>query len=391
MTHPEGGPSRFAVLVPAEARYEVLVAPGLLGEVGRLHVAQFRQARLHSAGEGRPFVLTDSRVGALHGANLRASFAEAGERPEFLTVPEGETSKQLAAFGRLIGELDRLGADRRAVLYCFGGGMVSDLGGFVASAYMRGIRYVNVATSLIGQLDAAVGGKVAVNTAAAKNLVGAFHHPSLVVSDPALLATLSPRDFRSGIAEAIKVAILASPALFTFLKERCDALVARDPAATATLVHEAARLKMELVGADPYERDLRRPLNFGHTVGHALESAFAYRGLRHGEAVAVGMAIATELARRRRLLAAGDAAEILALLRRYGLVGLVDDFPAERVAEHFRTIRQIRGGRLHFVLPVGLGRVDFTDDVAPGELREAFLAVREATETGTASHVAHAP
>lgn len=390
MTHPEGGSSRFAVLVPTEARYEVHVAPGLLGEVGRLHVGQFRRSQLHSAGEGRPFVLTDARVGALHGATLRASFAAAGERPEFLTVPEGETSKQLASFERLIGELDRLGADRRAVLYCFGGGMVSDLGGFVASAYMRGIRYVNVATSLIGQLDAAVGGKVAVNTAAAKNLVGAFHHPSLVVCDPALLATLSPRDFRSGIAEAIKVAIIASPALFTFLKERRDALVARDPATSATLVLEAARLKMELVGADPYESDLRRPLNFGHTVGHALESAFAYRGLRHGEAVAVGMAIATELARRRRLLAAADAAEILTLLRRYDLVGLVDDFPAERVADHFRTIRQIRGGRLHFVLPVALGRVDFTDDVAPDELREAFLAVREATELGTASHAANA-
>jgi 3-dehydroquinate synthase len=396
MTYPEGGSNRFAVRVPSEASYEVHVAPGLLADVGRRHVERFRlsglpeEREVPEAGFARPFVLTDARVGALHGAALKAAFSAVGPPPAFLTVPEGETSKQLATFERLISELDRLGADRRAVLYCFGGGMVSDLGGFVASAYMRGIRYVNVATSLIGQLDAAVGGKVAVNTPVAKNLVGAFHHPSLVLCDPALLATLSPRDFRSGIAEAIKVAIIASPALFAFLSSRRDALVARDPAALSTLVLEAARLKMELVGIDPYERDLSRPLNFGHTVGHALESAFAYRGLRHGEAVAVGMAIATELARRRRLLAAGVAAEILALLRRFDLADLVDDFPAERVAEHFRTIRQIRGGHLHFVLPVAIGRVEFSDDVATSELREAFLAARESMHVGKVGMVSRA-
>jgi 3-dehydroquinate synthase len=391
MTNPEGTPFRFAVRVPSEANYEVEVAPGLLAEVGRRHAENFSESAPQLRMGPRPFILTDARVGELHGAALRAAFAAAGLLPEVLTVPEGETSKQLATFERLICELHRLGADRHAVLYCFGGGMVTDLGGFVASAYMRGIRYVNVATSLIGQLDAAVGGKVAVNTPAAKNLVGAFHHPALVLCDPALLATLSPRDFRSGMAEAIKIAIIASPPLFSFLRSRRDALVARDPAALAELVHQAARLKMELVGADPYERDLRRALNFGHTVGHALETAFAYRGLRHGEAVAVGMAIASALARRRRLLSAGDAAAIFALLRRFDLAGLVDDFPAERVAEHFRTIRLIRGGQLHFVLPVAIGRVDFTDDVATSELGEAFLAARESLEEGTVSRAASSP
>ena len=380
MTHAAGGPARFTVRVPSAPSYEVHVAPGSLADIGRRHLEAFAGAQ--------PFVLTDSRVGERHGPALRAAFAAAGLAPEFLTVAEGEPSKSLATFERLIGELGRLGADRRAVLHCFGGGMVSDLGGFVASAYMRGIRYVNVATSLIGQLDASVGGKVAVNVPAAKNLVGAFHHPSLVLCDPNLLATLGPRDFRSGIAEAIKVAVIASAPLFSFLCTNRDALVARDPTTLATLVFEAARLKMELIGADPYESDLRRPLNFGHTVGHALEAALAYRGLRHGEAVAVGMAIATELARRRRLLADGDAAAILTLLCRYDLVNLVDEFPTARVANHFRTIRLIRGGHLHFVLPVAFGRVEFTDDVTTHELGEAFLAVRNAMEEGSFRHAA---
>jgi 3-dehydroquinate synthase len=369
---------RFEVVVAREARYDVHVRPAVLAEVGRMHRACFRDAK--------PFVLADEEVLRLHGAALAAAFSTEGLAPEVVPIPAGETSKSLVQFERLIGELGRRGADRRAVLHCFGGGMTSDLGGFVASAYMRGVRYANVPTSLIGQLDAAIGGKVAVNTGEAKNLIGAFHHPSLVVCDPALLTTLSARDFRSGIAEAIKVAVITGPALFEFLRTRRDELAARDPVALAQLVLEAARLKMELVGADPYEDDLRRALNFGHTIGHALESEHAYRGLRHGEAVAVGMALATEIAARRRLLAARDADAIFALLAAYDLAGLLEELPADRIAERLRTIRLIRGGHLHFVLPTALGRVAFSDDVEPADLAEAFRGVRE-RETGKRSHV----
>jgi 3-dehydroquinate synthase len=335
--------------------------------------------------DAKPFVLADAEVLRLHGEALAAAFSAEGLAPEVVPIPAGETSKSLVQFERLIGELGRRGADRRAVLHCFGGGMTSDLGGFVASAYMRGVRYANVPTSLIGQLDAAIGGKVAVNTGEAKNLIGAFHHPSLVVCDPALLATLSARDFRSGIAEAIKVAVITGPGLFEFLRARRDELVARDPAALAQLVLEAARLKMELVGADPYEDDLRA-LNFGHTIGHALESEHAYRGLRHGEAVAVGMALATEIAARRRLLAARDADAIFSLLAAYDLAGLQEELPADRIAARLRTIRLIRGGHLHFVLPTALGQVAFSDDVEPADLAEAFRGVRE-RENGKRCHV----
>jgi len=378
MVAPPASAHRFEVAVGREARYGVHVRPAELAETGRLHRSLFPDAR--------PFVLADADVARLHGAALAAAFAAAGLAPEVVPIPAGETSKSLAQFERLIGELARLGADRRAVLHCFGGGMTSDLGGFVASAYMRGVRYVNLPTSLIGQLDAAVGGKVAVNTGDAKNLIGAFHHPALVVCDPELLKTLPHRDFRSGIAEAIKVAIIAGPGLFEFLRSRRDDLVARDAAVLAQLIAEAARLKMDLVGADPYENDLRRALNFGHTVGHALESEHAYRGLRHGEAVAVGMALATELSLRRRLLAARDADAIFELLAAYDLAGLLEELPAARIAERLRTIRLIRGGRLHFVLPAALGRVAFSDDVDAADLAAAFRGVRD-RETGKRSHV----
>jgi 3-dehydroquinate synthase len=378
MVAPPASAQRFAVVVGREARYDVHVRAGALAEVGRLHRDGFPEAK--------PFVLADADVVRLHGDALAASFAAAGLAPEVVPIPAGETSKSLTQLERLIGELARRGADRRAVLHCFGGGMTSDLGGFVASAYMRGVRYANVPTSLIGQLDASIGGKVAVNTGDAKNLIGAFHHPSLVVCDPGLLKTLPHRDFRSGIAEAIKVAIIAGPALFEFLRAQREALVGRDAAALAQLVFEAARLKMELVGADPYESDLRRALNFGHTIGHALESEHAYRGLRHGEAVAVGMALATEIAARRRLLAARDADAIFALLAAYDLAGLIEEFPAERIAERLRTIRLIRGGRLHFVLPAALGQVAYADDVEAADLAAAFRGVRE-RETGKRNHV----
>ena len=361
----------FRIRVPADLRYEVLYQPGLLGSYGRIC------RELMTERPGRLVVLSDDRVHRLYGGALRDSLHGAGLEPCFLKIPAGERSKELATFERLLDDLARVGMDRRGLLVNFGGGVVSDVGGFVASAFMRGIAYANFSTSLIGQLDAAVGGKVAVNSARAKNLIGSFHHPVHVAGDPCLLETLSKRDLRSGIAEAIKVGIIASPELFTMLEDRRSAVLAVDPHELTKVIGLAAEVKMELVSLDPYEEDLRRPLNFGHTLGHPIETEFAYKNVRHGEAVAVGMAVATILARNRNTLDSATAERIFDLLGAYDLIGCTPPIHADAVIQHLRYIKLIRGNHLYFVLPKRIGAVHITDALGNGELLRAFAEYEE--------------
>ncbi len=353
----------FTVRVPDERRYEVLFEPGLCARYGTL---------LRELDATDLVVLTDKRVYRLYGEPFLASLREAGFEPKLIVIPDGERSKSMETFARLLDRLAELECDRRAVLVNFGGGVISDLGGFVASAYMRGIRYANFATSLLGQVDACVGGKVAVNSRHAKNLIGAFHHPSHAAGDPELLATLSDRDFRSGLAEAIKVAILDGSELFEFLERDREAIRAREPAALTHVVGEGARVKMDMIARDPYEADLRRPLNFGHTIGHPIETEFGYRGIRHGEAVAIGMGVATAIALHRGLIERDDADRILDLLQAYDLLGYDEPIRPDAVVEHVRYVRLIRGKKLHFVLPTRIGAVQITDALENGDLVRGF-------------------
>ncbi len=356
---------RFAVTVPRTDRYDVVVEPGLIKRYGALLRDELQADDV--------FVLTERRVHKLYGAELEQSLAAAGLRQQWVTVPEGERAKSLVTFARVLDQLADLGCARRSVIVNFGGGAVSDLGGFVAASFMRGIRYVNLATSLIAQVDAAVGGKVAVNARLAKNLYGAFHHPSHVGADPTLLRTLSERDFRSGMAEAIKVAILDDSGELAALLERQHAAArGRDPYALGEIVELAARLKMDWISRDPYERDLRRPLNLGHTIGHPIETEYQYKKIRHGEAVAIGLGVATCLSLRKRLIAEDQADRIFALLRRYGLLGFWEPVRAQAVFGHLQIVRRIRGNNLHFVLPTKMGAVQITDDVDRPALAQAF-------------------
>lgn len=356
---------RFTVEVPRCDRYDVVVEPGLTRRYGVLLRDEVEAQTV--------FVLTDRRVFRLYGGEVRASLDGAGLEHQWIVLPEGERTKSMATLARVLDRLAALGCARRSLILNFGGGVVSDLGGFVAATFMRGIRYANLSTSLIGQLDASVGGKVAVNARCAKNLFGAFHHPSHVGADPVLLRTLSQRDFRSGMAEAIKVAILDPSGAFAALLEAGHARAhARDPYFLAQVVRLAVRLKMEMLAADPYERDLRRPLNLGHTIGHPLETEYQYQRIRHGEAVAIGIGVATCLSRRRGLIAAAEAERIFALLRCYDLLGFFEPVRADAVFAHLRHVRNIRGGNLHFVLPTRMGEVTITDDVDAPALVQAF-------------------
>jgi 3-dehydroquinate synthase len=293
-------------------------------------------------------------------------------------IPAGEASKSLdeaVAAWHWLADSD---IARRDVLVTFGGGVIADLGGWVASGYMRGIPYLNVPTTLLAQVDGALGGKVAANHPVAKNLLGAFHSPAGVVANVGFLRSTSGRHLRAGLAEAIKKAVIASPAYWDFIDAHAEALLARDPDALERLVHCAAAIKTALIERDPYERDLRRPLNFGHTIGHPLETVTGYGPLLHGEAVAFGMVVESRIARDRSLLGQGVLDRLVELLRRCSLPTTAAELPvdvdADAVLDAMEKVRQIRAGSLRYVLPVALGETVIADDVTDDEVRDALAA-----------------
>ena len=348
-------------------RYEVHVTTSFDAMVERL-------AGL--AGGTAVTVVTDETVEALYGAMLVRGLREAGLDPIVRAVPAGEASKSLDRAVELWHWLARTGAARREVLVAFGGGVIADLGGWVASAYMRGVPYVNVPTTLLAQVDGALGGKVAVNHPVAKNLIGAFHQPRGVVVDVGFLRSVSGRHLRAGLAEAIKKAVIASPAYWEFIDGSAEAILDREPAALERLVRAAAAIKTALIERDPYEDDLRRPLNFGHTVGHPLETVTGYGPLLHGEAVALGMVVESRIAAERGLLDPSLLERLEALLRRCGLPTRAGDLRApvdgDAVMTAMEHVRLIRAGSLRWVLPAGLGATVIADDVEDEEVRRAL-------------------
>jgi 3-dehydroquinate synthase len=321
-------------------------------------------------------VITDRTVVALHGRALLGALAEAGIEPEVVAIPAGERHKTLDQATRLLDWLTGTQLARRDVIVTFGGGVVIDMGGWVASAYMRGVPYVNVPTTLVGQVDAGIGGKLAVNHAVAKNLIGGFFQPSGVVSDVSFLATLERRQLRAGLAEAIKKAIVASPAYWRLIEAQAASILAGDLDALEALVHGAGAIKAELIARDPYEEDSRRTLGFGHALAHPLETVTSYTELLHGEAVAFGMAVEAEMAAARGLLAPETLDRIVGLLRRVGLPTCADELPCvvdgDRLLSATERIRLIRGGGYRFVLPIEPGETVIADDVTPAELRAAL-------------------
>jgi 3-dehydroquinate synthase len=323
-------------------------------------------------------IVTDQDVEALYGGALVRALRDAGIDPLLRSIPAGEASKSLEQAAALWQWLAGSEVARRDVVLAFGGGVIADLGGWVASGYMRGLPYVNLPTTLLAQVDGALGGKVAVNHAVAKNLIGAFHQPAGVIANVGFLRTVSGRHLRAGLAEAIKKAMIASPDYWAFIEDHADAILRRDPDVLERLVRCAAAIKSALVGRDPYEHDLRRPLNFGHTVGHPLETVTGYGPLLHGEAVALGMVIESRIAAARGLLDQATLGRLIALLRRCGLPTTGPELaaPAERAAviAAMEKVRQIRAGSLRYVLPVAIGETVIADDVEPAELEAALAA-----------------
>jgi 3-dehydroquinate synthase len=318
----------------------------------------------------RRFIVSSHTVWRFHGEDLRSA---ADEDP--ILIPDGERYKQLATVGRIYDALIRANADRSSLIIAIGGGVTGDVAGFAAATYLRGIPVVQVPTTLLAQVDSAVGGKVGVNHPMGKNLIGAFHPPAAVVVDPSLLSTLPRREFRAGLYEVVKYGVIANRKLFERTASDLNALFARDHASLLAIVAESCRIKAHIVEQDERESGLRRTLNFGHTAGHALEAVTKYRRFLHGEAVAYGMLAAAELGAARGVFPKTDRDALAAQIRQMGPLPPVSDLSASEIVDATKRDKKVIAGRLHFVLPTSIGEVTTVSDVTPEELTDALLAI----------------
>ena len=350
--------------VPSAARtYPVFVAHGLAEELGHW---------LAVAGVGeQPLLVSSPTVWKQHGDTLAAAVPGA----EHLLVPDRERSKTLQTVARIYESLIRLGADRQSTIIAVGGGVIGDTVGFAAATYLRGVELVHVPTTLLAQVDSALGGKVGVNHPLGKNLIGAFHPPVAVIADPRLLDTLPRRELRAGLYEVVKYGVIASRTLFDQLVTDLPRIFAREPDVITDIVAASCRIKANVVATDEREAGRRRVLNFGHTTGHALEAVTRYRRLRHGEAVAYGMLVAAGLGAARGLLDTNDHAALTDLIERMGPLPSVADLSVSEILAAIRRDKKVVAGRLHVVLPNGIGDTVIVDDVTEQDTRRALRAI----------------
>jgi 3-dehydroquinate synthase len=352
----------------ASAIYDVELGPNLLPSVGE-RIDALLQGGLGS-GKQRTFIITSPEIWRLHGEQLLSGLPA---NTAVLEVPAGEQHKRLATVEKLAEDLANLGADRDSILIAFGGGVLGDMTGFLAALYMRGIRYVQVPTTLLAQVDSSIGGKTGVNLAAGKNLAGAFHHPLAVYADTDTLATLPDAELRAGLQESIKAGIIRDPALFDLLERDSAAILARNREALTQVVAASVRVKAEVVSADEKESGLRMILNLGHTLGHAIEAATHYTQLLHGEAIAWGMLAAAAIAKRRGLMTVAEHDRVERVILTYGPLKRFEADPAQLVALTAKD-KKNRSGTRSFILPRGIGDAVVVNDVTAEEL--TFTAER---------------
>ena len=350
------------------AAYEVVVGRGLLREVG---------ARVAALKPTRAYIVSDETVAAIHGETVRASLEAAGLAAGIVTVPAGEASK---SFAQLEAVLDRLlaeGLDRRSLVVALGGGVVGDLAGLTAALFMRGVDFVQVPTTLLAQVDSSVGGKTAIDTPRGKNLIGAFHQPRLVLADIEALATLPLRQVRSGWAEVLKHGLICDAAFFDWLGGEGAAGAEGDPEALERAVIRSVEIKAQIVGEDEKEAGRRALLNLGHTFGHALEAELGFGdALTHGEAVALGCAMAFRFSARQGLCSVADAEKAEAGIRAAGLPTRLADvdqvFGVEALIGRMAGDKKAEGGRLTLILARAIGDA-FTDKDVDADAVRAFL------------------
>ena len=327
--------------------YEISIGKGFLDRVMLLIAKNHKAARY--------VIVTDSNVNRLYGQTVQDGMERAGLKASVIEIPAGEASKNISVVMDVAGRLLAQGADRETMLVALGGGVVGDLTGFIASVYMRSVPYIQVPTTLIGQLDSAIGGKTAVDLPQGKNLLGTFYQPCAVFADVNFLDTLPDREFCNGLAEMIKYGIIEDENLFRRLEEDMDSVISRDPALLIKIIETCCRIKKSIVEIDEREHGLRRILNFGHTLGHALEAASEYK-LSHGEGVALGMIAAARLSTMMNYLPVEESDRIKSVIAKAGLPTTIDAaFAADEVIRRFRADKKKKDDVIHFVLIKKIG------------------------------------
>jgi shikimate kinase/3-dehydroquinate synthase len=348
-----------------ERSYDIRIAEGCHAAVGPF-LAQLPE-RVSSA-----VVISQRVIDRHYGDAVRRSIMEAGLPCHTLLVPAGERYKSLQTAGRLYGDLIQRKVDRKAVIVALGGGVIGDLAGFVAATYERGIRFVQVPTTLLAQVDSSVGGKVGVNHALGKNMIGAFLQPQGVFIDPRTLGTLAIRELRSGIAEVVKHGIIVDADFFGYLEKHVDQILRKDLSAITHIVRRSCQIKGQVVEQDEKEANLRAILNFGHTTAHAVETYTSYERYTHGEAVAIGMVVAARIAHALKMLKAEPVHRITRLLERFGLPTHLPKADPGVLMSLMDTDKKAVAGQVRFVLPTQIGQVQIVDSVPKDILRRAI-------------------
>lgn len=342
--------------------YDIIIRSGALEDL---------RALLRSVGRwSQVMLVTNPTVYELYGEQLRQRLGIDNGQLVLGMVPDGEEYKTMEQAQRLIDLAVDNHFDRSSLILSLGGGVIGDLGGFVAAIYQRGVDFVQIPTTLLAMVDSSVGGKVAVNHPRAKNMIGAFHQPRLVLIDTATLHSLSERDYRSGLAETVKYGIIADRDFFAYLQNQVELINRRDEAVLQYAIHRSCAIKAGIVENDEREAGLRAILNLGHTFGHAIETYTGYGTYRHGEAVAMGMMMAARLANRLDLLGAAEMEAILRLMDALGLNLPVPDLPPRELVDLMYQDKKMQSGRLRLVLPTGIGQVTIKDDVDRALLEE---------------------
>lgn len=349
--------------------YEIYIGQNILDRMG-LVIAKNNWA-------SRYIIITDSNVSHLHGDRVQAALKEMGLKVDQIDFPAGEASKNIQTILSIIHRMIEVGADRTSALIALGGGVVGDISGFVASIYMRGIPYIQVPTTLLAQVDSSIGGKTAIDLPHGKNILGTFHQPKGVFIDLAFLKTLPPREFGNGLAEIVKCGIIDDPELLSLLEKEAEAVRNQDVILLEKIIARTCRIKKGIVEIDEMEKGLRRILNFGHTIGHAIEAESGY-SISHGEAVSVGMVAAANISDRLKYLPSEDRERILSLIR---AIGLTDRIPhtlsTDGVSSRIKRDKKKEGDAVRFVLLKKIGMPFVNGGVPEALVRETIEALKK--------------
>lgn len=350
--------------------YEIHIGSGILMHTGH----QLKE----NGFAGKLIIITNPIVKRLYGDTLKQNLTQGGFSVTILQVPDGEKQKSLDTAGRLYYELSNFYAERTTPILALGGGVIGDLTGFVAATYLRGVPLIQIPTTLLAQVDSSIGGKVAVNHNQLKNKIGAFYQPRLVISDISTLSTLPQKELTNGLAEVIKYAVIGDNEFFTYLERNLDGIKSLDERLLEEIVYRSAKIKAEIVEKDEKDLGLRNILNYGHTIGHAIESASDFR-VEHGKAVALGMLAAGRISNKLGLLDKNELIRLKGIIQRADLTTELPNLEVEKIIQAIKHDKKILRGKIRFILPKALGSVFITDEVSLSLVERVLVNWNEET------------